>query len=77
MPAFSPRIVVLLSCSLLAGCWSPTENKESADTQVYDILERASAKVTGQPKTFPLERPVDTLRHQLQTNGGHLPDGGR
>ncbi|MCC7064421.1 MAG: TolC family protein [Planctomycetes bacterium] len=75
MPAFSPRIVVLLSCSLLAGCWSPTENKESADTQVYDILERASAKVTGQPKTFPLERPVDTLRHQLQTNGGHLPDG--
>lgn len=54
-----------VACVLLAGCWSPAVNKESADKQVYDILERTAADVTGQPKTFPVERPVDTLRQRL------------
>jgi outer membrane protein TolC len=55
----------------LAGCWSPTTNRESADAQVYDILERTSATVTGQPKPFVVERPVDTLRQRLLTD--HTP----
>ncbi len=52
----------------LAGCWSPSVNKEAADAQVYGILERASDHVTGEKKTFPLERPIDTLRQRLLTS---------
>lgn len=69
MPALRPRLPLLLTCALLGGCWSSEVSKESADVQVYDILERATAKVTGQPKTFGLERPVDTLRQRLLTSG--------
>lgn len=70
-----PRPAVLFGCALLAGCWSPSVNKESADTQVYDILQRTASQVTGQPKTFPLERPVDTLRRRLLEHGGLQADG--
>ncbi len=65
MPSLSPRSSALLACAVLSSCWSPTASKESADGQVYDILERTAARVSGQPKTFPLERPVDTLRQRL------------
>ena len=57
---------VLLLCA--AGCWSAAWNRESADAQVYPILDTATAAVTGQHKTFPLERPVDTLRKRLLTS---------
>lgn len=63
------RISLLLSLSaVVAGCYSTAANKESADQQVYGILDAASANVTGQRKTFPLERPVDTLRQRLLTD---------
>jgi outer membrane protein TolC len=61
----------LLGCAFLSGCWSATASKESADNEVYNILELASARITGQPKTFPLERPVDTMRQRLLT--AHAP----
>ena len=49
----------------LAACWSPAANKESADKQVYGILEKVTTRVTGVDKTFHVERPVDTLRKRL------------
>jgi len=52
----------------LAGCWSPSVNKDSADQQVYGILERATAKVVGEPRVVHVERPVDTLRARLLTS---------
>ncbi|MBK8096481.1 MAG: TolC family protein [Planctomycetes bacterium] len=55
-------------CLLAAGCWSGDANREDADRQVYDILERTAGEVTGTRKTFPLERPVDTLRTRLLTS---------
>ncbi len=53
----------------LAACWSPSANKESADEQVYSILDEVAQKVSGtttaeRPK-FAVERPVDTLREKL------------
>lgn len=65
------RHPLLLGCACLAGCWSASASKESADLQVYDILQRTSAKVSGQAKTFALERPVDTMRQRLLT--AHAP----
>lgn len=52
-------------CTLFAACWSATVNKESADEQVYGILQQASAVVTGEVRPFVVERPVDTLRTRL------------
>lgn len=52
----------------LCGCWSPSVNKDSADQQVYGILERATAKVVGEPRVERIERPVDTLRARLLTS---------
>jgi outer membrane protein TolC len=69
LPTSHPSILrphFFLSLPLvLVSCSSPAVNKESADTQVYGILDMATAGVTGQHKIFALERPVDTLRHQL------------
>jgi len=62
---------ILLGCACLAGCWSASASKEEADRQVFDILERTSVRVTGEQKTFPLERPVDTMRQRLLT--AHAP----
>lgn len=56
--------MLFASCALL-GCWSPVASKESADEQVYGILGRTTAAVVGEARTFPLERPVDTLRSRL------------
>jgi hypothetical protein len=55
-------------CTGLTGCWSPAVNKDSADQQVYGILERTTAKVLGEPRVVPIERPVDTLRARLLTS---------
>jgi outer membrane protein TolC len=54
-----------LAFVLAGGCWSPEWNRADADAQVYPLLEQTAAQVTGQRKTFPLERPVDTLRARL------------
>jgi outer membrane protein TolC len=54
---------------LLPGGCSASAYKEDADAQVYDILGRASRRVTGEQKVWRLERPVDTLRSRLL--GGH------
>ena len=43
-------------------------NKESADAQVYKILDSATEKVTGSKRPFAVERPVDTLRTRLATS---------
>ena len=37
----------------------------SADRQVYGILEKANAQVSGDKKTETIERPTDTLRQRL------------
>ncbi|MGE3175519.1 MAG: TolC family protein [Planctomycetota bacterium] len=59
----SPLVPV---CALLvAGCWSPAWQRRSADEQVYPLLEQTALAVTGQPKVFRIERPVDTLRRRL------------
>jgi len=60
-------VPVLLGLSL-TGCWSPAVNKDSADTQVYGILEHATARVLGEPRVVHIERPVDTLRERLLTS---------
>jgi outer membrane protein TolC len=57
-----PRLSPLF---LLAACTAPATYRQEADEQVYGILERASARVTGEAKTFALERPVDSLRARL------------
>lgn len=54
-----------LALLLLAGCWSAGNSKEEVDGRVYPILEAAAEQVTGQKKTVPIERPVDTLRQRL------------
>ncbi|MHC5065088.1 MAG: TolC family protein [Planctomycetota bacterium] len=41
---------------------------DEADRQVYTILDRASRHVTGEAKTFEVERPENTLRQQLIEN---------
>ncbi len=58
-------IPIAFCCALFPACSSPTANKDSADDQVYGILEEASAKVTGSQRPFRVERPVDTLRTRL------------
>jgi outer membrane protein TolC len=65
-PLPSPLSGVLF---LLVACWTPEQSRESADRQVYPMLESTAAKVAGQPKTFALERSVDTLRRRLQEGG--------
>jgi len=62
------RSIPILSGLLLVACWSPSVNKDSADAQVYSILDVASAQVTGEKRPFAVERPVDTLRQRLMTN---------
>jgi outer membrane protein TolC len=62
------RIPLLLSTVCFAACWSGAANRDSADAQVYDLLEQTAVQVTGQPKTFRLERPIDTLRQRLLTS---------
>src|SRR5262245_13378990 len=54
---------------LAAGCWSAAASRESADAQVYPILDQNTRGVTGLHNVFPLERPVDTLRHRLLEGG--------
>ncbi len=50
---------------MVAGCRVPNREVESADRQVYGILEKANTQVTGEAKTEPVERPTDTLRQRL------------
>jgi outer membrane protein TolC len=53
---------------VLPACWTAEGSRESADEQVYDLLGKVTEKVTGQPTTHQLERPVDTLRQRLLTS---------
>jgi len=63
----SPSLAILAAAIVLHGCWAPEVNKDQADQQVYSILAKTSETVTGDPRVFPLERPVDTLRKRLLT----------
>lgn len=54
----------------MGACWSPSHNRNAADEQVYGILERTAAAVTGEPKRVPVERPIDTLRERLRADAG-------
>ena len=56
---------------LLAGC-SADDYAAQADAQVYDILEKVSAHVTGDAKTFEIGRPEETLRDRLIAQPGTL-----
>ncbi len=58
---FSTPLVTLL----LAGCWSAAGSKDEVDSRIYPILEEAAEQVTGQKKSMPIVRPVDTLRQRL------------
>ncbi len=49
------------------GC-SAAAYRAEADQQVYGILQSAALHVTGDAKTFPIERPLDTLRRRLVTS---------
>lgn len=61
----SPGRFATLATLVLGACWSPSANRQSADDQVYPILERTAASVTGTTRDFVVERPVDTLRARL------------
>ncbi len=55
---------------LVAACWSPTANRDSADAQVYSILAKTAQTVTGEARPFAVERPTDTLRRRLADKPG-------
>ena len=40
------RALALAGLTTLAACWSPNANRESADEQVYSILQRTAESVT-------------------------------
>ena len=65
MPRRSLPSTFLCVALCTGGCWSPGFSRSDADQQVYGILERTAAKVTGAPKRVSVERPVDTLRRRL------------
>ncbi|MEQ1632491.1 MAG: TolC family protein [Planctomycetota bacterium] len=60
LPPTAPLISLLL-----ASCWSAAGSKDEVDGRIYPILEQAAEQVTGEKKTVPIERPVDTLRQRL------------
>ena len=61
-----PRSTPLLLCfAALAACYSPKSSKESADADVYRILDSASARTIGERSKLAVERPIDTLRKRL------------
>jgi outer membrane protein TolC len=73
----TPRLPIALTgltglAVLLAGCKSPGLHVEEADEETYQILEAATADVTGEAKTFDIGRKSDTLRQRLltRTDGG-------
>ena len=49
-------IVVCIAVAVGAGC-SPQYYKDSADREVYGILEAKSARVVGMPEQFSVEQP--------------------
>ncbi|MFY9341033.1 MAG: TolC family protein [Planctomycetota bacterium] len=65
----SRLLLIACCCALPVACWSPAANKDSADEQVYGILQQASTTVTGESRPFRVERPVDTLRQRLLQPG--------
>ncbi len=68
-PTVPRRSCPPLALLLLAGClYQPGPNKESADEDVYEILGDRTKELDGKPRAFAVERPVDTLRKQLQAN---------
>lgn len=58
-------VLPLAIAALHPGCRVPHREVESADRQVYDILEKANETVTGDRKVERIERPADTLRERL------------
>jgi len=63
----SSAIVLFALCTGLGtgGCHVPNREVESADRQVYGVLEKATETVTGVPIAEVVERPADTLRQRL------------
>ncbi len=64
------RRAAIASPMLVAACWSPTANRDSADAQVYSILAKTAQTVTGETRPFAVERPTDTLRRRLADKPG-------
>lgn len=58
---------VLLPLALLFSC-TPAMYRQEADDQVYEILTKANAKVTGNATVYNIDRPVDTLRDRLTSS---------
>ena len=68
-PSHVTRLLLPAIGLLLGGClYQPEPNRQSADEDVYDILDETTKKMTGAERAFAVERPVDTLRKQLQAN---------
>jgi outer membrane protein TolC len=64
IPGCAAAAVLVLS-SMFGSCTSPDQHAADADAQTYDILGLAAKAVTGTEKTYPIARPVDTLRQRL------------
>ncbi len=62
--------LLALPLLVLSGCLTPDAAVEQADHDVYGILDEASRTVTGDAKTFPINRQENTLRQQLLEHGG-------
>lgn len=68
-PSLLAVLLSLLGLLPLGGCmYQPEPNKQSADEDVYEILGDTTKQLTGAERAFAVERPVDTLRKQLQAN---------
>lgn len=60
-----PRSIPPCCLLVFAACYSAAANKDSADEQVYGILDKAAEQVVGTARPFVVERPIDTLRQRL------------
>lgn len=63
-----PALLALAVC----GCMSPEEHVAQADADVYALLSQAAEAVSGTAKTFPIDRPENTLRQRLLEGDGQV-----
>ena len=67
----------LALCALLvAGCWSPAQQKRQADQQAMAIIDEKQQEALGRNEPFELDRPEDLLRRRLLIEQD-LPVSGR
>ncbi len=64
--------VTIAALLLLAGCRSPGDHRQHADSVAYKIIQDAQGEALGRIEPFTLEKPADTLRRRLLLDQ-HLP----